>query len=96
MVVDETAVASVLVPADCLSVAAEKLPFMHAFDGQAVDGLSIRFNIQRIDGAVEFAHEAGLTCILTLDERRSFALCLEHVGGADLDAKIAVGACVGV
>ncbi|WP_028749127.1 hypothetical protein [Rhizobium mesoamericanum] len=63
---------------------------MHALDRQTMDRFCIRVDIERVNQAVELAHEARLASILAKDKRWALRRGLEYIGRAYLDAEVAV------
>jgi len=96
MVIDMAAMASILMPANCLPVATEEVARTHALDRQIMDRFGIRVDIERVHRAVELAHEARLASILAQDKGWARRHGLEYIGRADLDAEIAAGASVAI
>jgi hypothetical protein len=92
VIVDVAALARILVPADRLSVTAEEIARPHTLHCQAVHGLGVRIDVKSIHRAIGLAHETCLARILSKDDGRAFRHRLEDIGGADLNAEIAVRA----
>src|SRR5947207_12705150 len=82
------------IPAGMLSILTEVARGNDVVDGYGNASVAIRCAIDRIRGAIEFTHEAGLTILLPRQNRRTGLPGIEHVGRTDRDAIATIRAAV--